>query len=189
MHTSLGHLIRPICLRTRRSLSLSSCSSPVWPSLPEGWGGTNTTLHKCVPPQYLPLLPNLKKNGDENVFSILGVHTVPGSLNRFMVRLFLKACLWQLSNSCFHSSVGWCQTPAKTRTTDGGAAREKKAEKCRGLERVWTWESQRSELHVFSHVLTQSKMQDDFDASLAFAKGKEEMRYSQSTSLIQGNHA
>lgn len=23
MHTSLGHLIRPICLRTRRSLSLS----------------------------------------------------------------------------------------------------------------------------------------------------------------------
>lgn len=60
MHTSLGHLIRPICLRTRRSLSLSSCSSPVWPSLPEGWGGTNTTLHKCVPPQYLPL-PNLKK--------------------------------------------------------------------------------------------------------------------------------
>lgn len=37
LHTSLGHLIRPICLRTRRSLSLSLWMSSVWPSLPEGW--------------------------------------------------------------------------------------------------------------------------------------------------------
>lgn len=108
-HTSLGHLIRPICLSIRRSLSLSSCSSPVWPSLPEGWGGINTMSHKHFPPQHLPISPNLQ-NGDENVFSILGIHAVPGSLNGFMVRLLLKACLWQLSNSCFHSSVGWCQT-------------------------------------------------------------------------------
>lgn len=49
VHTSLGHLIRPICLSTRRSLSLSSCSLPVWPSLPEGWGGTNTLLHHHTP--------------------------------------------------------------------------------------------------------------------------------------------
>lgn len=140
-HTSLGHLIRPICLSTRRSLSLSLCLSPVWPSLPEGWGGTNKTSHKRCPPRHLPLPPDFKKkekNGDENVFSISGVHTVPGSLNGFMVRLLLKACLWQLSNPCFHSTVGWCQTPAKTRTTDGRAAREEKEEVRKGPERVWT---------------------------------------------------
>lgn len=36
VHTSLGHLILPICLSTRRSRSLSSCSPPAWPSLHEG---------------------------------------------------------------------------------------------------------------------------------------------------------
>ncbi len=115
------------------------------------------------------------------MFSISGVHTVPGSLNGFMVRLLLKACLWQLSNSCFHSSVGWCQTPAKTRTTDGRAAREEKEGKWRGLERVWTYWGipvERTSC-VFSCVNTQRKNWDDWDTILALCEGKNEMRYRQ----------
>lgn len=108
-----------------------------------------------------------------------------------MVRLLLKACLWQLSNSCFHSSIAWCQTPAKTRTTDGRAAREEKEEKCRGLERVWTYWGIPVEWTscALSCVKTQGKNWDDWDTTLAFSKGKKEMRYCQTTSLLQVNHA
>lgn len=109
-NTSVGHLIRPICLSTRRSRSLSSCSLPVWPSLPEGWGGTNTPSYKLVAPQHHPLPHITITLYQESMFSLSFVHTVAGSLNDFMVRLLLKARLWQLSNSCFNLNVARCQT-------------------------------------------------------------------------------
>lgn len=56
-------------------------------------------------------------------FPSRGVHTELRSFNGFTVRLL---CVRQLSDSCFHSGAGGCQTRASTRTTDGEAAGEEK---------------------------------------------------------------